>query len=30
MVEEATTLNGGLESKMMEGKIRRKIQKQCR
>jgi len=29
MVEEATTLNGGLESRMVEGKIRRKIQKQC-
>ncbi len=30
MVEEAATLNGGLESRTMEGMIRRRIQKQCK
>jgi hypothetical protein len=30
MAEEATPLNDGLESRMVECKIRRKIQKQCR
>jgi hypothetical protein len=29
MVEEATTLNGAMESRMVEGSIRRKIQEQC-
>jgi hypothetical protein len=29
MVEGVTTLNGGLHSRTMEGKIRRKIQEQC-
>jgi hypothetical protein len=30
MVEEPTTLNGGLHSRTVEGKIRRRIRKQCR
>jgi hypothetical protein len=30
MAKEATTLNGGLESRTMEGKIRRRIRKQCK
>ncbi len=30
MVEEATTLNGGLESRTVEGRIKRKIRKQCK
>jgi hypothetical protein len=30
MVEEVVTLNDGLESRMVERKIRRKIQKQCK
>jgi len=30
MAKEATTLNGGLHSKTVEGKIRRKIREQCR
>jgi hypothetical protein len=30
MVEGATTLNGGLHSRTVEGMIRRKIREQCR
>jgi hypothetical protein len=30
MAKETTTLNGGMGSKMVEGRIRRKIQKQWR
>jgi hypothetical protein len=30
MAEEATTLNGGLESRMVEGTIKRRIHKQCK
>jgi hypothetical protein len=30
MVEEVTTLNRGLNSRTMEGNIRKGIQKQCR
>jgi hypothetical protein len=30
MVEEAATLNGGLESRTVEGKIKRRIRKQCK
>jgi len=29
MVEEGVTLNGGLKSTTVEGRIRRRIQKQC-
>jgi hypothetical protein len=29
MAEEATTLNGGLENRMVEGRIKRRIHKQC-
>jgi hypothetical protein len=29
MAKEATTLNGGMEIRMVEGKIRRRIQAQC-
>ncbi len=30
MVKEATALNGGLESKTVEGMIKREIWKQCK
>jgi hypothetical protein len=30
MAKEVSTLNGSLESRTMEGMIRRKIRKQCR
>ncbi len=30
MDEEAMTLNGSIESKLVEGRIKRGIQKQCR
>ncbi len=30
MVEEAATLNGGMESRTMKGRIKRRIQKQCK
>jgi hypothetical protein len=30
MVEEVTTLNGGLHSRMVEGKIRKRIWEQCK
>jgi hypothetical protein len=30
MAEEAMALNGGLENRTMEGKIRRRIRKQCK
>jgi hypothetical protein len=30
MAKEVTTLNGGLHSRTVEGKIRRKIREQCR
>jgi hypothetical protein len=29
MVKEAATLNGGLESRIVEGRIRKRIWKQC-
>ncbi len=30
MVEEASTLNGGLHSRIVEGRIKRRIREQCR
>ncbi len=29
MAKESATLNGGMESRMVEGRIRRRIRKQC-